>query len=310
VSGQNAQAISDFVQEFNSHPAVYGWYTADEPALTGISVTATQVAYAAVKQRSTKPVFMAFNAEESEDRHTISYKNAYDILLYDDYPLHTDDALFEDLSSYRGNVQRVRSQAIEMGKQWWMIPQAMGTPPTTTWKYRLPTSAEERFMTYWAIANDAQGLLYWAHYRTLETAANPSMPYPRSGPQWIPEVWEPLAVIGNALAEGELTGIVSDNRSDVHSRIYRDPATGAYYLVAINDRSGNETVTFTLNLPEGDYALSYLDGNPLLFEDGRFTDLLTSYDVHVYQVTVPEPSSVTWLGLGAMLLARRYRRGS
>jgi hypothetical protein len=112
------------------------------------------------------------------------------------------------------------------------------------------------------------------------------------------------------LAEGELTGIVSDNRSDVHSRIYRDSATGAYYLVAINDRSGNETVTFTLNLPEGDYALSYLDGNPLLFEDGRFTDLLTSYDVHVYQVTVPEPSSVTWLGLGAMLLARRYRRGS
>lgn len=311
VTNQDTAALSAFVESFDSHPSVYGWYTADEPALTGVSVQATEVAYAAVKQASQKPVFMAFNAEESRNRETIRYREGYDILLYDDYPLHTDDSLFEDLGTYRGNVERVRAQSVEIGKPWWMIPQAMGRATGTTWDYRLPTSAEERFMSYWAIVNDAEGLLYWAHYRTLQTIANPSMPYPRSGELWIPEVWEPLAaeinLMGAAIMAGELTGLLSDNRSDVESRLYRDPETGEYYLIAVNDRSGNESATFTLDLPEGDYDLSRLNGDFLPLIGNQFTDMLTSFDVHVYRVSVPEPSSA--LGVGAGLLISMRGRG-
>ncbi|NLE29640.1 MAG: hypothetical protein GX629_08235, partial [Phycisphaerae bacterium] len=94
VANHDVAAIQNFVRTYENHPAHYGWYATDEPTLNDISVETCEIAYNAVKQESSKPVFMAFSAEEVDDRAPVAYQNAYDVMMPDIYPLYIDQSQF------------------------------------------------------------------------------------------------------------------------------------------------------------------------------------------------------------------------
>ena len=159
-------------------------------------------------------------------------------------------------------------------------------------------------MTYWAITHGTEGLLYYLHDYTKRTPANTSTPYPRSGAEWIPEVWVPLAAelsqIAGSVGDGVVSGAVSNNSSDIISQVFHDTNTDEYFLIALNSTTGSETPTFTLSLPAELARAIPLDpgGAPIGIKNGMFSDVFSSYDVRVYKlVPKPDGDGMTDVGL-------------
>ena len=92
-----------------------------------------------------------------------------------------------------------------------------------------------------------------------------------------------------ALAAGRLSdSLVTDNRTWVNSSLWQDPATGSYYLIAMNTSATAGSATFTLALPGlgiGAVQPMFENQPPLSFAGWSFTDSLNAYQVHVYQLT-------------------------
>ncbi|HDY64742.1 MAG TPA: PEP-CTERM sorting domain-containing protein, partial [Phycisphaerae bacterium] len=140
--------------------------------------------------------------------------------------------------------------------------------------------------------------LHFAYYRTGNwwgSPAYPDEPYPYDGRQWLDDVWEPQAAeintLGPVLQNGRVDNAVSDNAYDVRASVYQDPDTGKYYLLTLNETTGSEMPTFTMDLedPPGE---KFISATPL-FEGARpaipiittqFSDTFSQYEVHVYEL--------------------------
>ena len=291
VENEDASSIREFIETYDSDPVVYGWYTADEPTLNDLSVNTCTVAYTAVKERSTKPVFIAFARSEVNNGYPISFKDSFDIMLVDIYPSKLEHPEFSDFSEFKTTVELAETQSQTINKPWWFIPQAFGDTPSDTWSWRLPTFNESKFMTYWGILNGAKGLLYWCHFKAEQSLAYPAEPYPYSGLDWISEVWMPLAqeiiVAGNALVNGPISGGISDDMADIECQAFYDSKdVKTYYLIALNKNTGTENPTFSLNLPNEILSIVPVGENrpALTVQNDSFTDTFSDYAVHVYEV--------------------------
>ena len=89
--------IREFVKRFKDHPAIVGWYTADEPSGI-IQKGLCQIAYDAIKAVDTAhPVFLCSN--KSDDSTILLFAPAYDVLIFDTYVFNQGDSR---ILSYRG----------------------------------------------------------------------------------------------------------------------------------------------------------------------------------------------------------------
>lgn len=302
VTAVNTIRIQQFVNMFKNHPAVIGWYTADEPAGNTQLQLCIQ-AYNAVKGAdANKPVYLAIH--RSSDNTVIDYAPAYDILIYDTYPYSNDSSEYyrlEDrgfLGSQKGLkslINRVSGMAAQANRPWVFAGQGFGRAPNMG--SRLPTTGEHRFQTYYPLFKGAEGFLAWEYTTALNSAANAGDPYPHAGTQWLNDVYKPLAdeisIIGAALGNGWNAADVTDNITAVHSRIYTDPHNARRYLVALNEADSSYNVLFNIAL-QGDWIEARpLDGrNAISISSGQFSDQFNRYSASVYElVAVPEPGT-------------------
>ena len=295
IAAGDVAGIRDAVRTYDDHPAVVGWYTYDEPDPAVIPLSMLQTAYDAIKLESSKPVTICIAGPSTGS--PVIYKTAYDILFVDSYPSRIGEAEFSGLDSARGQLNTANAQAQLAERPWWSLMQGWSSDVGTD-TFRLPTYNESRFMNYYSLSEDAAGLLHFAYYRTGNTwgsPAYPDEPYPYDGRQWLDDVWEPLAgqanMLGPALQNGKVPGAVSSDAFDVRGSVYQDPDTGKHYLLTLNETTGSETSTFTLNLnPPGQ---KYISAIPL-FEGARpaipiiaaqFSEVFSQFEVHVYELT-------------------------
>lgn len=313
VDARNTTAIRNFVREFNSHPAVTGWFIYDEPSQSRYSVC--KAAYDAIKLESSKPVSIVFGSQAPFNGNLSRFADAYDFLLIDSYPCMAGQQEFNTTSfnSFKATMSSTGTQASVLGKEWGAVLQAFGREPDSE-SWRLPTFNEARFMAYYAINQGASTVVFYPLYRTNIAPVVPVDAYPHGGTQWQGDVFAPLAgemeLLGLAIGAGAIGGnLVSDNFSNIQTSLFQDPGTGDYYLLALNAMSGFETVEFTLNIP------GFSDAQPLFenslrtipITDGTFMDSFDHYQVHVYRLMVPEPSVMMLLYVGSarLLLTRR-----
>lgn len=120
--------IANFIRAYDGHPAVYGWYTADEPGVNGISVQSCEWTYTAIKSVSSKPVFIAFGSGEVADRAPVEYQNAYDVMLMDYYPFRAGTPEFTGAAEFKNVVAGAVALAQELGKPYWDTFQTAVTP--------------------------------------------------------------------------------------------------------------------------------------------------------------------------------------
>ena len=117
-----------------------------------------------------------------------------------------------------------------------------------------------------------------------------------------------------ALAAGEVTGGVTDDVGGILSKVYHDPITDEYYMIALNMNGSGYNPTFDFSSLPGNWVQAYsIDGNFYVgLTSEQFTRYFAPYQVQTYRlIHAPEPAMLALVlsGLGVLLLARsRYSK--
>lgn len=278
VRGQKTDEIVQFVRKFKNHPAVFAWYTADEPEFHQLSSQALENAYHAIKtEDSTKPVAVVFARLWGIEK----YLDALDVFIWDQYPVTYGSPEFggTDWKKMRSWFEVAASRTKEK-KGFWFVMQGYGEKYDGTPQHgkRLPTYDEERYMLYSAVLSGIDGLFLYAHYLSQQS--------------WIDSVLTPLLEEFHdyipAIAAEKTVGMVKSDRSNVQIGLYRDPKNEAYYLIAINH--GKRKLKTAIKLPKEITVKSVQSVNR---EHEKFVDknnetvikdVFTPYGVNIYKI--------------------------
>ena len=286
--------LQNYVRNFDSHPALYGWYIADEPLPVPEVDAACQAGYNTIKQYSDKPVLIVVS---STGQYVTTFTDSCDIMGYDPYYCLVDQPEFGFLNySYQSMVDDTSYLSRLDGKTYWIILQGYGRVRYALDGHRLPTLNEMRFMLYYAVHENARGWMVWMHSYMKDSIAHSLDPYPFGGVQWQEDVMTSLSneihVLGAALTTTPLSGVTCNNTQILYS-LWKDPAIGAYYLVTINNSNADMTATFTLNLAGFTYVQPLFEGRVAMRLSNRiFTDQYGRNRVHVYQLLTQAPPKI------------------
>jgi len=180
----------------------------------------------------------------------------------------------------------------------------MGSRPTVeviqyfqfTSQGRWPTEAELRSMSYMAIADGANGLLYWSlgdggglYYVCDGSDANHS---PAGGDSWCPtkvnlfqelvDVTTELSALQPALsAVDDTTKVTGVNQPSIHTRV--KTVGGTTYIIASNVTNTTVNSTFTLASPPSSVSV-YKESRSVAPSGAQFSDTFLPYSAHVYQI--------------------------
>lgn len=209
---------------------MYGWYLADEPAINeDLGPASPEVAgelYRAIKDEDpNRPVAVAFSTSEQPE----DYRQAMDVMLFDDYPCHRGQPEFDGFEDW---WKRLQSRAVVGAEEGGFIPvlQAFGENAQGEHQFgrRLPTPTEQRYMVFSSVQAGATGLLFWTRYR----ASRP----------WIDRVLQPivseLREFVPAFGAGKIRDRVAADGEGIEVSLHRDPLMQRYVLVAVHHGDG------------------------------------------------------------------------
>ena len=308
VTAVDTTRLTQYINSFKNHPAVVGWYLADEPTNNSTSRNNCELAYNTIKSVDTaNPVYLAI-CHSDEGNDMIDFANAYDVLMFDKYVMEQGDGdcyripdhgmLWWEKIGMRTGINTVSSKAASVNKSWVLVNQAFGRLGSG-YSTRMPTRYEHRWTTYYAMMKGAEGIVSWEYAAATNSPANSSDAYPYSGTQWLMDIYKPLAeeiaVISGALAEGEITGGISDNESDILSSVYQDPVTGKSYMLALNSSGNGHNPVFSVNLPgQADWVqATRMDKNYTLSLSGeQFSEYLSPWEVATYELIMDNVAPV------------------
>lgn len=268
--------LRKFVATYKAHPALLGWFLADEPSINRslgpLAPTSAIALYDALKREDpVHPVSIVFSSGEDPT----PYLPALDILMHDDYPAFAGKAEFQTLPYWLSQTGRMSRLAKNEHAFYSVIQGFGGTNEQPVFNRRLPTAAEERYMVYTALQAGADGLLFWTYYR--------------SDPSWSQNVLLPIVAelepMRPALAAGQVSGAVSSVRSDTLAVAFRDPASGRHYVVAVHHAAGAVEAPLNFAGPlAGKTTATLLGPTPtdVPISGGRLEQVLGSYEVKVY----------------------------
>jgi hypothetical protein len=278
VKSVDTAAVARFVSGSAMHPALLGWYLADEPQsnndLGPLSAANATKLYRTIKlQDPFHPVAIAFGAGTTWPE----YAEAMDVAMYDDYPCHFDSVEFGRLRGWTDRLDKATEQARDQDG-FFPIVQAFGGTEEPVLQQRAPTLAEERYMVYSDVVAGANGIFFWTHYR--------------ADPGWIQNVFVPvsreLTALRPLLAAGQTAGLIAPDRPDVRTAAYRDKVSGATYLIVVHRGSG--TVRPVLHLDRSlarQTSLAAVDPSSasVRVSHRRVAVRLGSYEVKLFRLT-------------------------
>ena len=272
VRSKRTEQVIQFVREFKSHPATYGWYLYDEPNPSIITPTALKQIYRAVKAEDPEhTVAIAFNRLF----RMVKYFGAFDVALYDKYPALYDSPEFTGFE--KGIFKKLVDTAVSLTKDrsdFWYIVQGYGenSDGQPQFDKRLPTQTEQRYMVYTAILAEADGLFFWAHYRSQQ--------------QWIDTVLTPIIEeLQNYLPAitNKVDARLDIDNPAIQAKIYQDPDTQDSLLVAINHSDRKIETAIALLSIQAKLA-KITPQRSIDLSDKTLIDTFEPYAVHIYQL--------------------------
>jgi hypothetical protein len=266
---EKKQRLLEEIAAFRNHPALLGWYIADEPNGYKIPPADLEKIYKTVKEADPwHPVSIVFMAPFTASK---KYADALDIVMADPYPL-------PDLpASMIGEVAGQLKTEFTGKRPFWMVPQAFGGGEL--WK-REPTVNELRSMTWQSIINGATGIQYFV----------------RQGPNFFPKstiAWNECGQM--AMEVAELTPwLLSDEKAPevessskiilVTSRVHN----GKLLVLAVN--SINRPLQCLINIKgiNNARAFSVFENRPVAVDGGILSDNLASFGFQAYLINLSE----------------------
>lgn len=252
----------DAIKSLMDHPAVFAWYTCDEPDHAQWTVAppemrlATKLLHQADPNHPTWTVVMPW-----ADSNIYQYAGTVDIIATDVYPI----------SGYNREVTKVASATDVLRRA------VKGEKPVfiVTESTSHATPEEEYAMTYLAITHGAKGILYWNFPDAKEN----------------PLIWETMLKIGRELQE--LTPILTSpdsrqaievNNPNIHFLLKE--YKGKFYLLAINgSKEAQEKVVFHLPFLKVERKAKVLfEGRQLKIMGSSLEDSFAGYERHIYEI--------------------------
>lgn len=256
--------VPEVIKSFMDHPAVFAWYTCDEPDHAQWTVPppemrlATKLLHKADPNHLTWTVVMPW-----ADSNIYQYADTVDIIATDVYPI----------SGYNREVIRVAlgtdvlKRAVRGERPVFMVTEATAQA----------TPEEEYAMTYLAITHGAKGIIYWNYKDAKQN----------------PIIWDTMLKIGKELKE--LTPILTSpdspllvnvNNPNIHFLLKK--YKGKFYLLTINaSKESQGKVVFHLPfLKESKNVKVLFEGRELRIKEGVLEDSYAGYERHIYEIDV------------------------
>lgn len=226
------ELIRAIVQTYRDHPALLGWYLADEPDFQGIPAAVLERAHRFVKNLDPyHPTSLVVGNPENAGR----YAGACDIIMNDPYPIPW--APIAAVGEATDRMVRETGGKLPV----WVVLQAFGSQEV--WR-REPLPAEARVMAYQALIHGANGIQCFIR--------RPPIGAPRSRSLW--GAYQELAAEVRALTPWLLSGEerveVRSASSSIHAAAWR--SRGEVLVLAANLE--NAAGRLRLSLPGCDFT--------------------------------------------------------
>ena len=238
--------LTQQINHFKNHSALFGWYLADEPDGQGIPPSLLQPKYDLIKKLdSNHPVSMVFCAGGAKH-----FLNSLDLIMVDIYPIPNQPA-----RSVANGLAAVRA----LGKPIMFVPQSFGGGEN--WA-REPSLREERLMTYISLLYDVVAIQYFVRSGPIV------FPYSASSWSEIRKIAAEVLALTSAIAfEGSrIPNVTQTSIAHIDAGAWRD-RDGSIVVLAVNMGTGKgaaiDAATFILTLPNTKNVTSIVS----MFED-------------------------------------------
>jgi hypothetical protein len=283
VSGES-NIITTIVNGVKTHPAILGWYIADEPQVDGSSVdqyrwdSSVAVRRALVNSLdTTHPTIMStenfFGPDTYGDpRVSIVLRNRNaDIVGVDPYPIidSTSNSM-EWIDIAMNNANRALKSST--GASVWIIPQAHNLGLYYPGTFRSPTEVEIRSMTLRGIQRGARGVLAYSYF---DQQRDPTAPFSTRWPI-LKNAIAPLADLRPFLLNSS-PSILSNSDSSGRVLVTRWVSGSLQRVIATSLGSGSTSASFTqTGLSSSWYSRSTISGSNVIFSGNNIdSDILS-----------------------------------
>jgi hypothetical protein len=284
-------------------PAIAMWKGADEPFWSGIAPSALQFAYCRATGRGTaswcggEPVldsehaWVTIQAPRGTAQQLAPYTSVTDIHGVDIYPvtLAAPAPNLHDVGTWTSTIASVTpSRAV-----WTTLQVCASGSYDASGNFVLPTFAQERYMLYDAILNDARSLAFYGGNNPNCWSATDSQ-YGWNWTFWS-TVLKPLlgeinslSPLAPALVNPATTQTLTANDATTQA-ISRQGNAGDLWVIAARRGPGTARVTIG-SLPAAvSTGTVYTEGRSITVTNGSFTDDFAQWGVHVYHFVPAAP---------------------
>lgn len=286
----DAMAARRAVADLDSHPALWGWYLVDEPDLNRVAPEQVRAGHRFLKSiPARRPTALVIYRGDQ----ALHYANITDFTLIDRYPVN-----WLPLANFAQHVKMTRLAlgknqpllVVIQGFSWAHYPDLLRGGETL----RAPTSQETRCMVYSALAERANGLLFycfqdgrwkmaehpdsWQAVTDIVREVTDRLPLFKADHVWWPyqeECLDPSLQWNEALEKTIRIALVRVRKGNTH-------IPSADYVVAVNTRA--DVIDYRLRFPGfSGGSLPVLGENRSAPVKGDWLeDQFAPYAVHIY----------------------------
>jgi hypothetical protein len=286
------------IEQFKDHPGMGAWKGVDEPDWNKDPVEPMVRAYQFIRQHDPDHPVWVTQAPRGTVESMRRYDATCDLTGADIYPVGYPPGTHSNLPnkniSLVGDHTRLMREVAGEKPVWMVLQIAWSGVIKPDKTLRFPTFAEQRFMTYQAIANGARGLVYFGGH--IPRACTPRDA--ELGWNWtfwekvlrpvVEEVGEhsplyPALVAGDSKLPVRVEPVKGDAATAGVEFCVRE--VGDEVFVIACKREGETIQVRFSGLPEGVVEGEVMFESPrrVTAEKGSFTDWLGPFEVHVYR---------------------------
>ncbi|MBN8216411.1 MAG: hypothetical protein J0L75_07190 [Spirochaetes bacterium] len=266
--------IAAFMAAVRSHPALLGWYIADEPEYNRLRPSCLEDIYRLAREVDPHHPVVMLNCTAPAIRE---YRDGGDILMPDPYP-----AFYKEPLASRVDIEKVAefvsiAKAANLGRgPVWVTPEAFTYANEPAFKdRRYPTFDEERAMSLLALVHGATGFCYFSYPSHLNA------PELFVG---MPALAEELQALAPVILDGERVAVSSSSK-EVQAACWR--LGTAYTLIAVHTREGSVEATLTVHGGPGGAWTVGMEERSAVFSGGALREVFGPAAARVYTTGKP-----------------------
>jgi hypothetical protein len=262
---------SEALKRFKDHPAILAWNSGDEPDCSNTPPQAVGQNVDAI--RDVDPNHLLYTTV-ADPGVLLQYAPYVDVFSNDPYPIANRNT---NTIAVATQTARAR-EAIHQSRPIWMVPQCFGYEKGP---WQIPTPAQERSMSYQALIEGANGLIWYVYDDKLFNVLDH------------PELWTMMKQLTGEIRT--LTPILLEPAYDA-VRFATGPDNcvraacikqgGYLYILTAhtNDKDLGQIELTPPRLPAKATVEVMFENRTLQASNGKITDAFAPYAVHVYRV--------------------------